>query len=131
MKRKYLILLCLSLTVSACRQTVSETKNQNVKPLPAASIAPTNSNSSFPVSTPDATKIKIANGKGIVTKINLDQGSVELDHEEIKDVMPPMKMEFFVKEKAELKVLKVGDKVDFVLEENFGQEKIISIKKTN
>lgn len=131
MKRKYLILLSLIFAVSACRQTVSETKNQNAKPSSTASVAPTNSNSSFPVSTPDATKIKIANGKGVVTKINLELGSVEIDHEEIKDVMPPMKMEFFVKEKAELKVLKVGDKVDFVLEENFGQEKIISIKKTN
>lgn len=123
MRRKYLILLSLVFSVSACQQTVSETKNQSVKPSPTAS------HSSFPVSTPDVAKIKIANGKGIVTKINLELGSVELDHEEIKNVMPPMKMEFFVKEKSELEVLKVGDKVDFVLEENFGQEKIISIKK--
>lgn len=122
-------MLSLIFAVSACQQKVSETKNQNAKPSPTVSAA--NSNSSFPVSTPDATKIKIANGKGVVTKINLEQGSVEIDHEEIKDVMAAMKMEFFVKEKAELKVLKVGDKVDFVLEENFGQEKLISIKKTN
>ena len=108
---------------SACQQTVSETKNQNIK------TSPTNSNSSFPASTPDATKIKIANGKGVVTKINLELVSVELDHEEIKDVMPAMKMEFYVKEKSELETLKLGDKVDFVLEENHGQEKIISIKK--
>ncbi|HQU84442.1 MAG TPA: copper-binding protein [Pyrinomonadaceae bacterium] len=118
-----MIFLVLCFIFSACQQTASETKNQNVKPSPTAS------NSSFPVSTPDATKIKIANGKGVVTKINLELVSVELDHEEIKDVMPAMKMEFYVKEKSELEKLKIGDKVDFVLEENFGQEKIISIKK--
>lgn len=131
MRRIFLILLSLIFAVSACQQTISETKNQNTKPSPTVSIAPTNSNSnnSAPISTPDATKIKVAKGKGVVTKINLELVSVELDHEEIKDVMPPMKMEFYVKEKSELEVLKVGDKVDFVLEENHGQEKIISIKK--
>lgn len=127
MRRKYLILLSLIFSVSACQQTVSETKTQSVKLLPTASVAPINS--SIPVSTPDATKIKIAKGKGIITKINLELGSVEIDHEEIKDVMAAMKMEFYVKEKSELEVLKVGDKVDFVLEENFGQEKLVSIKK--
>ena len=37
------------------------------------------------------------NGKGVVTKINLDLVSVELDHEEIKGLMPKMTMEFYVK----------------------------------
>lgn len=74
-------------------------------------------------------KIKLFNGKGVVTKINIAIGSVELDHEEIKGSMPAMIMEFYVREKSELEVLKIGDKVEFVLEENFGQEKIISIKK--
>lgn len=74
-------------------------------------------------------KIKLFNGKGVVTKINLELGSVELDHEAIEGSMPAMLMEFFVKEKSELNPLKIGDKVEFVLEENFGQEKIISIKK--
>ncbi len=65
----------------------------------------------------------------MVTKINLELGSVELDHEEIKGLMPPMIMEFYVAEKKEIEVLKVGDKVEFVIESNRGQEKIISIKK--
>jgi len=43
--------------------------------------------------------------------------------------MPKMTMEFYVKEKAELEKLKVGDTVDFVLEDNAGVEQIISIKK--
>lgn len=127
MRRNILLVLAFCFAVSACQQTISETKNQTVKTSPTVSVSPINS--SIPVSMPDATKIKIAKGKGIVTKINLELGSVELDHEEIKDVMAAMKMEFYVKEKSELEVLKVGDKVDFVLEENFGQEKLVSIKK--
>ena len=43
--------------------------------------------------------------------------------------MPKMTMEFYVKEKRELEQLKVGDKVDFVLEDNAGAEQIINIKK--
>jgi len=74
-------------------------------------------------------KIKLFNGKGVVTKINLELGSVELDHEKIEGAMPAMIMEFYVKKKSEIEVLKVGDRVEFVLEENFGQEKITSIKK--
>ena len=56
-------------------------------------------------------------------------GSVELKHEEIKDLMPAMQMEFFVKDKKILEGLKVGDKVDFVIEYKHPQETITSIKK--
>ena len=43
--------------------------------------------------------------------------------------MPPMQMEFFVSDKSLLKDLKVGDKVDFVVEYKHPTEKIVSIKK--
>lgn len=80
--------------------------------------------------TPEKSKIKTANGRGKVTKINLEIGSVELDHEEIPGLMSAMIMEFSVTKKSELEVLKVGDTVDFVLEDNAGVEKIISINKS-
>jgi Cu/Ag efflux protein CusF len=79
--------------------------------------------------TPDKSKIKLYDGKGVVTKINLELVSVELDHEEIKGVMPKMIMEFYVKEKAALERLKVGDAVNFVLEDDAGAERIIKIEK--
>ena len=50
-------------------------------------------------------------------RLNLELGSVELDHEEIKGSMPAMIMEFYVTEKNELKALQIGFKVEFVLEE--------------
>jgi Cu/Ag efflux protein CusF len=91
------------------------------KPKPAAES---------PVPTASVPKNGNYNGKGVVTKINLKLVSVELDHEEIKVLMPPMLMEFFVKEKSELEQLAVGDKVEFVVNYKDGQEKITSIKKT-
>jgi Cu/Ag efflux protein CusF len=64
-----------------------------------------------------------------VTKINLEAGSIELDHEDIPGIMPKMLMEFYVKDKKMLDGLKVGDNVDFTLEENKGQEMLIKLSK--
>lgn len=134
--KKILILISLFLS-AACQQNTPTTTNQTAKPAATVSTiaAPGNTisaNASPPISstkTPDKTKIKNFDGKGVVTKINLELVSVELDHEEIKGLMPKMTMEFYVKKKGELELLKVGDKVDFVLEDNAGAEQIISIEK--
>src|SRR5262245_21759598 len=67
--------------------------------------------------------------KGIVTKINLENGSIQLNHEDIPSVMPPMLMEFNVSDKKMLNGLKVGDKVDFVLRYKHPTETIVSITK--
>jgi Cu/Ag efflux protein CusF len=66
--------------------------------------------------------------KGIVKKINMDAGSVEIDHEKIEGMMDAMDMEFYVKDKTMLKGLSVGDKVDFVLQYKHPSETVISIK---
>ncbi|HMT06607.1 MAG TPA: copper-binding protein [Pyrinomonadaceae bacterium] len=68
--------------------------------------------------------------KGKVTKINNELGSVELDHEDIPGLMPPMIMEFYVDDKAVLKTIAVGDRVDFVIRYKDGQETISKITKT-
>ena len=68
-------------------------------------------------------------GRGVVTKINPEVASVELNHEEIKDVMPAMQMEFYVSDKKLLDGLKVGDKVDFVLRYKHPTETIVNIRK--
>lgn len=86
------------------------------------------------VATPTATPIpKPENrdylGKGKVTKINNELGSVELNHEDIPGLMPPMIMEFFVSDKAMLKGIAVGDNADFTLRYNDGQETIVKLRK--
>ena len=67
--------------------------------------------------------------KGVVTKINTEMGSVEINHEDIPGVMPPMTMEFFVADKKTLTGLKIGDSVDFVLRYKHPTETIVSITK--
>jgi Cu/Ag efflux protein CusF len=118
-KTIYLSLLFL-LAFAACEKPQTTPKPPSVATTVSPTVVPSNATNS---------KIKTYNGKGIVTKIDLKLVSVELDHEEIKDLMPAMRMEFYVKEKSELEILKLGDTVEFVLEDNAGAEKIISIKK--
>ncbi len=128
---------------TACRQNTQLATSQTVKPTATISTnaAPNNSvsattspavsvNVTPSVSIPGKTTIKTYDCKGVVTKINLEIVSVELDHEEIKGLMPKMTMEFYVKEKSELEQLKVGDTVDFVLEDDAGAERIIKIRKS-
>jgi Cu/Ag efflux protein CusF len=83
-----------------------------------------------PVPAPSVIKNGEYPGKGKITKINIELGSVEMDHEEIKGVMPPMRMEFYVTDKKMLDRLTLGDNVDFTLLYKDGTEKISSIKKT-
>ena len=123
MRRNFLVLTVsvFFLLFSGCGKSVSETKPQNVK---------TAQNTATPIPTASIPKDGNYEGKGEVTKINRELGSVELKHEEIKDLMPPMQMEFFVKDKALLKGLAVGDRVDFTVEYKHPTEIVTSIKKT-
>lgn len=111
------IVLIAALSVHGCGSSSSNPdRNKSV-------TAPT------PLKTPFVPKNGEYPGKGTITKINNELGSVELDHHEIKDVMPAMQMEFFVSDKSMLKGLKVGDEVDFTLRYNSGQETIVAISK--
>ena len=122
MGNKFLVLVfsVFCCVFSGCgEKSVSDVKPQNMK---AAQTATPNTAPSIP-------KDGNYDGKGVVTKINMELGSVELNHENIPGLMEPMIMEFFVKDKKILEGLKVGDKVDFVVEYKHPQEVITSIKK--
>ncbi len=87
--------------------------------------------------TPATTSAKVTKyqGTGVVTKVVKENpydksiASIELNHGEIVGLMPPMIMEFNVKDKALLEGIKVGDMVDFTIEEAGGMEIISEIKK--
>lgn len=68
-------------------------------------------------------------GTGIVTTVNLKEGWVSLEHEDIKDLMPAMAMEFWVRDPLILKGVQVGDKVDFVVVEDSKGQYLTEIKK--
>lgn len=139
MKTNIFILLTFSLFFAACQANAPTSNIQKVAPVNSDNTNSTNRNVSArnsnqtanpsPTVAADKSKIKTFDGTGAITKINLEIGSVELDHEEIKGAMPAMRMEFYVSDKKMLDNLKVGDKADFVLEDNAGAERIISIKK--
>lgn len=105
-----------------CAKEASKPANANT----AASPKPASS----PANTTVIPKDGNYDGKGRVTKIDMKLGSVELDHEDIPGVMPPMVMEFTVRDKKQLNGLKIDDKVDFVLEYKHPTEIIVNIKKT-
>lgn len=67
--------------------------------------------------------------KGVVTIVNLKEGWVEINHEEIEGLMPAMQMEWPVKPRSLMKSIRVGDKVEFTVVET-GKGEIITAIKT-
>lgn len=93
------------------------------------STASVSHNSHEPQAASSRPKDGLYPGKGKITKINKELGTVELDHEEIVGVMPAMIMEFNVSDKWLLTGLRVGDDVEFLLNYKQPSETIVSIKK--
>jgi Cu(I)/Ag(I) efflux system protein CusF len=113
-----LISLVLSISIPACSSSKS---NINVRvnapaPTPVATAAPVPQSGDYL-------------GRGKITRIDVNGGSVELDHEAIPDAVPAMKKEYLVSDRAILNGLKLGDEVNFTLRYNNGQETITAISK--
>lgn len=68
-------------------------------------------------------------GTGVVLIVNRKEGWVEIEHEEIKDLMPAMQMEFWIRNPALMKGIRVGDKVDFVVVEDSKGQYLTELKK--
>jgi Cu/Ag efflux protein CusF len=68
-------------------------------------------------------------GVGVVKSIDVKRPSIEIDHQDIKDLMPAMTMEFYVKDAALLNGIKPGDRIEFTLENGIGGLKITEIRK--
>jgi Cu/Ag efflux protein CusF len=68
-------------------------------------------------------------GVGVVKRLDPKRPSIEIDHEDIKDLMPAMTMEFYVKDKSLLDGLKPSDRIAFTIENGVGGVKITEIKK--
>ena len=68
---------------------------------------------------------------GIVALINKKEGWIEINHDEIKDLMPAMQMEFWVKNKTLLDKVNVGDRVDFTVVEMKKGEYLTEIKRSS
>src|SRR5215471_3563300 len=83
-----------------------------------------------PAGFPPAVMNKPYPGTGVVVQINHQEGWIEINHEEIKDLMPAMQMEFWVRDKSLLDQVKAGDRVDFAVLETTGGEYLTELKRS-
>jgi Cu/Ag efflux protein CusF len=119
---------CVSLSLACSGTTVPVPQpHEPLRAGPPADITPTPAPKP---SYPEIPKNGKYNGTGVVLETDPGQGTVSIDHQDIPDLMPGMKMEFFVRDKKALEGLAAGDHVDFVIEYKHPQETIVSIKKT-
>lgn len=114
-----LLATVLGLNVSCRSQTTSQV---NAQPSPT----PPNLK---PIAVPSPVIGKPYPGVGVVVFINKKEGWIEINHEEIVDLMPPMVMEWHVKDPSLLNRVKVGDKVNFIVVETGKGEIITDLKK--
>ena len=102
-----------------------------VSPIPWGTIEPP-TQVGPPAGTPKPPQppvFRTYSGVGVVRSINLKDGWLEVEHEDIEGVMPAMKMIWSVKDRAMLKSVRVGDKVNFKVEDNNGSELITELTK--
>jgi Cu/Ag efflux protein CusF len=132
-----LLLTTLAALSASCARE-PQTTNASATPQAAASPVPWKTieppaQVGAPSGTPRAQQTPAGarsyNGVGVVRLINLEEGWLEIDHEEIKGFMAAMQMEWSVRDKALLKSVRVGDRVNFTVEDDNGTEVITELKK--
>ena len=119
-----LLLLLVAILFSSCQKQNTQTKSVSPTPNRPASV-------NGPAGFPPPVLNKPYPGTGVVATINRDEGWIEIDHEEIKGLMPAMQMEFNVKDKSLLDQAKVGDRVDFTIVETEKGEYLTELKKVS
>jgi len=116
----FLLVPLPAILFGSCQKQKTESK--------PASSTPKASSINGPPGYPPPVMNKPYPGTGIVVTINHDEGWIEINHEEIKELMPAMQMEFNVKDKSLLDKVKVGQRVDFTIVETEEEEYLADIK---
>jgi Cu/Ag efflux protein CusF len=119
---KGILLITLAVAFLSCHRQPPITQ---IEPRPASSPTPLRGPAGFP----PAVMNKPYPGTGVVASINKKEGWIEINHEEIKGLMPAMQMEFNVKDKSLLDKVKVGDRVDFTIVETEKGEYLTEINR--
>jgi len=76
-----------------------------------------------------AVQTKTYEAVGTVKAIDLKLPSIEINHEDIKGLMPAMQMQFHVKDKSLLEGIAAEDRITFTIENGVGGLRIIAIHK--
>jgi Cu/Ag efflux protein CusF len=117
----------------AAAEPTPQAATPSASPIPWATIQPP-AQVGIPAGTPSQTQprspVRTFKGVGVIRSINLKEGWFEIDHEEIAGFMSAMQMQWSVKNRAMLKSVNVGDKVNFTVEDDNGSEVITELKKT-
>jgi len=121
LKLLYFGLVVLAVGHSGCQRQPPKTSD--------AHLAPSATPMTGPAGFPTPVMNKPYPGTGVVAAINRKEGWIEINHEDIKDLMPAMQMEFNVQDKTLLDRVAVGDRVDFAIIETPKGEYLIDINK--
>lgn len=123
--RSRLLVIILLMVYTLCCQHAAQHSELNVQSTP-----PPNAAAKLPLGVPSPPVINQPYyGTGVIKIINVKEGWVEIDHEEIKGLMPAMEMEFWVRDVSLLQSVSVGDRVDFTVIETGKGEYITELKK--
>ena len=122
-RNAYWLLGIVLLLITSCQKPKQAA--QITQPTPAA--APTRMMG--PPGYPPPVMNQLYPGKGVVVLINRQEGWIEINHDEIKGLMPAMQMEFWVKDKSLLDHAKAGDHVDFTVVETTQGEYLTKLKR--
>jgi len=119
----YLLPFALAAALLSCQKQPETAREQRPAP------APSSTQLKGPPGFPPAVMNKPYPGTGVVASINKQEGWIEINHDEIKELMPAMQMEFNVKDKSLLDKVKVGDHVNFTILETDKGEYLTEINR--
>lgn len=131
-----LLVLAAALSPSCARQTQTGTETAQAAaspapPIPWGTVQPP-AQVAVPAGTPAAQPTRLPlrtfHGRGVVRSVHLDEGWFEIDHEDIEGYMPAMRMQWKVRDRAMLKSLSAGERVDFTIQDDNGSELITELK---
>ena len=116
-----LLIILPLLLISSCQK-----QERAAQPVPAPSTIPAR-----PPGFPPPVMNQPYPATGVVVLINRKEGWIEINHDEIKGLMPAMQMEFWVKDKSLFDNAKAGDRVDFTIVETEKGEYLTELKRAS
>ena len=84
---------------------------------------------SEPVGPAAAVQTKSYQAVGRVTGLDPKMPAIEINHEDIPGLMPAMQMDFHLAKRELLDGLKVGDRIEFTVENGVGGMKVTAVRK--
>ena len=118
----WLLVIVPLLLITSCQKP--ERAAQTAQPTPAMATS-----AKGPPGYPPAVMNQPYPATGVVVLINRKEGWIEINHDEIKGLMPAMQMEFWVKDKSLFDNARAGDRVDFTIVETEKGEYLTELKR--